>query len=99
MEKYGGQAAASKRDKTDTLVQSFMDFIDGKDGDRVKEVEEDFSAPAASVANTPGMGNVTPPSAGNIGSGDTFGAKRKKSKKKQSYLSQKYDDWLKIKTL
>jgi hypothetical protein len=32
-----------------------------------------FSAPQASVTNTPGMGNVTAPGPGTIGSGDKFG--------------------------
>ena len=66
-----GQAMAMKRDQTDPLVQAFMDFVTGK---KSKKVEEDFGAPAASVANTPGMGNVTPAAAGKVGSGDTFGA-------------------------
>jgi hypothetical protein len=35
---------------------------------------QEFEAPAASTTNTPGMGNVTPPSYNSTGSGDTFGS-------------------------
>jgi hypothetical protein len=35
---------------------------------------QEFEAPAASTTNTPGMGNVVPPSSNGTGSGDTFGS-------------------------
>lgn len=54
----------SIRDNKDNLVKSFMDFINGN-----KKVKE--SVPAA-VGNTVGMGNVSPPAGGEIGSGDRF---------------------------
>lgn len=90
------QAAASKRDQTDPLVQSFIDFVAGKNKDKVKEVEENFAAPAASVANTPGMGNVDAPAVGKVGSGDTFGATSGRKKKKRKGSTNDYDEWLKI---
>lgn len=78
-----GQAMAMKRDQTDPLVQAFMDFITGK---KSKKVEEDFTAPAASVANTPGMGNVVAAAPGNAGSGDIFSAGSKKKKKPMKHV-------------
>ena len=83
------QGAAMKRDRDDPLVQSFMDFIDGKNSKKVK-IDEDFSAPAASVTNTPGMGNVVPASANSVGSGDIFSGKAKKKKKKRIKVFEDY---------
>lgn len=64
------------RDKTDSAVQSFMDFIEGKKKKEDDDANEAIAATAppgvAAPQNTPGMGNVTPPSAGNVGSGDRF---------------------------
>lgn len=83
----GGSAIAQNRDRQDPLIQSFLDFISG--GEKKKkdylDLEENFDAPAASVGNTPGMGNVAPASVGTIGSGDRLdgGAAPKKRKKKK----------------
>jgi hypothetical protein len=90
------QAAASKRDQTDILVQSFMDFVTGKRNSKDKDLEEDFAAPAASVTNTPGMGNVDAPGVGKVGSGDTFNAASKRKKKKST---DDYEEWLKKKSV
>ena len=86
-----GQAMAMKRDQTDPLVQAFMDFITGK---KSKKVEEDFAAPAASVANTPGMGNVVAAAPGKVGSGDTFSAGSKKKKKKKMKHVKLYEAYI-----
>jgi hypothetical protein len=72
-----GQAAVQKvgmeNDRKDPLIQSFMDFIDGKKNDKVDE--GDFGvAMAASPSNVPGMGNVAPPTSDQTGSGDIFGS-------------------------
>jgi hypothetical protein len=84
------QGAAVRKDQTDPLIQSFMDFIDGKKNKKVK-VDEDFSAPAASVTNTPGMGNVVPANVGSTGSGDIFsGSGKKKKKKKKVKVFEEY---------
>jgi hypothetical protein len=65
------------RDKSDNSVQSFMEFVFGKDKDKDNKTEIDESIVGAfagmtAPTNTPGMGNVAPPSAGNVGSGDRF---------------------------
>jgi Protein of unknwon function (DUF3008) len=62
------------RDKKDPLVQSFLEFIDGKSkGEKTDEAIAAMAPPGvAAPQGTPGMGNVTPPSAGNVGSGDRF---------------------------
>lgn len=85
-------ATAIERDRRDPLVQRFMDFVAGKKSKKL-ELEEDFAAPAASVTNTPGMGNVSPAAPGKIGSGDILSGSstRKKRKKK---LIEGYDSWL-----
>jgi hypothetical protein len=66
---------ATLRDRKDPLIQSFLDFVSGKKKD--KKTNEAVAAMVppgvAQTANTPGMGNVTPPSHGNVGSGDKFG--------------------------
>jgi hypothetical protein len=92
-EMAAGLSAGMSRDKIDPLVQSFMDFIDGK---RSKAVKEDFAAPAASVTNTPGMGNVAPATPNSIGSGDTFSANIKPKKKRKKKRIDGYDNWLKM---
>ena len=73
------------RDHKDNLIKTFMEFIEtGKQPSKqeVAQLTEDtgaasaaggFSAPQASVNNTPGMGNVSAPGPGTIGSGDKFG--------------------------
>jgi hypothetical protein len=62
-----------ERDKQDPLIKSFMEFIEGKkkDDDAANEAIVGFAG-VASPQGTPGMGNVAPPSAGNVGSGDRF---------------------------
>lgn len=61
-----------ERDKQDPLIKSFMDFINGKKKEE-KTNEAIVGLPGvASPQGTPGMGNVAPPSAGNVGSGDRF---------------------------
>ena len=60
-----------------------------------------FSAPQASVDNTPGMGDVEPGQIGGKGSGDTFGGSDddeddEEEKKKVGIMSyEKYKKWLK----
>jgi len=78
---YGSNA----KDRRDNLIQSFIEFIEtGKKHKKVSnpKITEDvggapaaggFSAPQASLTNTPGMGNVSAPGPGIIGSGDKFG--------------------------
>jgi hypothetical protein len=64
---------------------------------------DSFSAPQASVDNTPGMGNVEPATIGAKGSGDTFGGsdddddeEEEEKKKKVGIMSyEKYKKWLK----
>jgi len=62
-----------ERDKQDPLIQNFLEFIDGKK--KKKKVNEGDVVSFAGVSTpqgTPGMGNVNPPSTGNVGSGDRF---------------------------
>ena len=77
---YGGHI----KNHSDSLIKSFMEFIESgkKPADDEEETRphlaEDaaptaHSAPLATPANTPGMGNVAPPGPGKIGSGDKFG--------------------------
>lgn len=61
-----------ERDKQDPLVKSFMEFIEGKKKDEETNEAIVGFAGVASPQGTPGMGNVAPPSAGNVGSGDRF---------------------------
>lgn len=88
-----GHYYAFSKDQRDPLIQSFMRFIEKKE--KKKAVDEEFSAPAASATNTPGMGNVAPPAVGIKGSGDTFGATSASSKKKRR--TNNYGAWLKLK--
>jgi hypothetical protein len=62
------------RDKKDPLVQSFLQFIDGNPKEEKTDEAIIAMSPPGTAApqGTPGMGNVTPPSAGNVGSGDRF---------------------------
>jgi hypothetical protein len=87
-----------ERDKQDNLIKSFMDFIDGKKKDEDKETNEAIVgfAGVASPQGTPGMGNVTPPSSGNVGSGDRFdngSAEDDEDEKKVGLMS--YEDYKK----
>lgn len=88
-----GTYYAFSKDQRDPLIQSFMRFIEKKE--KKKAVDEEFSAPAASVTNTPGMGNAVPAGVGTKGSGDTFGATSASSKKRKR--ARKYGEWLKSK--
>ena len=100
---YPANISASWRgmisDKTDSAVQSFMDFIEGKKNK--KEKKEDTNEAIAAMSppgvaapqNTPGMGNVTPPSAGNFGSGDRFDNDEDAEDEKVGIMS--YDDYKK----
>ena len=70
-------------------IPKFDTFIEEQE-----KLEEDgavggsFSSPAASLQNTPGMGNVSMPNAaGKIGSGDTFTAAIAKKRKKKKRIS------------
>ena len=71
----GTNYIATERNKKDPMIQKFMDFIEGKE-EKPKETNEGIVAMAppgtAAPQNTPGMGNATLPSPGNVGSGDKF---------------------------
>ena len=63
------------KDRSDPYIQTFLDFISQKDDDEEKDANEGdvIGFPGvASPQGTPGMGNVSVPSAGNVGSGDRF---------------------------
>jgi hypothetical protein len=83
-------AVSAERDKRDPLIQSFMDYIEGKDKKEKDkdDLEENFDAPAASTANTPGMGNVTPAGPGVVGSGDKMDNLLLKKKKKKIRIAE-----------
>lgn len=90
-------AAASMRDKKDPMVKTFMQFLDDEDDEMVRvkdsEMDEDFSAPAASTTNTPGMGNVVAPTSTSQGSGDVFGYEDDDEDKKKRVKS--FHDFIK----
>jgi hypothetical protein len=100
---YASQAStnyiAMNRDKRDPLIQNFMDFIEGKKKkEKAKDdlQEADAGVPGvASPNNTPGMGNVTPPSAGNVGSGDKFGGEDDEEDVNQRIGIMGYEDYKK----
>ena len=62
------------RDRKDPLIQSFLDFISNDPKDKKTDEAVVAMAPpgVAAPQGTPGMGNVTSPAAGNVGSGDRF---------------------------
>ena len=64
---------ATLRDRKDPLIQSFLDFINKNDKETNEAVAAMVPPGVAQTANTPGMGNVSPPAHGNVGSGDKFG--------------------------
>lgn len=72
--------AASLKDRKDRTVKTFMQFLSDDEEELVSaedlknkdKIKEDFAAPAASTGNTPGMGNVSLPAVGSVGSGDRF---------------------------
>ena len=83
-----GPQACRARDRATTWrtrAYTFIEFIEtGKKPKKITnaKITEDvggapaagaFSAPQASLTNTPGMGNVSAPGPGIIGSGDKFG--------------------------
>jgi len=92
-------ALAAERDFRDPLVQRFMEFIDGKKKKTKDEVTETIVATApsgvAAPQNTPGMGNVSPPSAGNVGSGDKFGEDEEDDENKERVGLLSYEDYKK----
>jgi hypothetical protein len=72
---FGTAWQSFTRDKSDNTVQSFMEFVFGKDKDKKTKIDESIVGALPGMTaptNTPGMGNVAPPSAGNVGSGDRF---------------------------
>jgi hypothetical protein len=99
------------KDHTDRLIQSFIEFIetgkkpkkkDGKDGAKADPALEAaaptaHSAPMATPANTPGMGNVSVPAAGKVGSGDRFdNGEEDEEKPNVGIMSyERYKEWLK----
>lgn len=94
-------AAASRRDKKDPMVKTFMQFLDDEDDEMVRvkdnDIAEDFAAPAASTTNTPGMGNVVAPTSTSQGSGDVFGYEDDEDDKKKKVKS--FHDFIKKATL
>jgi hypothetical protein len=94
------QLPYASRDRKDELVKRFIDFIES--GDKEKKKKEKTNEAVAAVVpvgtaqpnNTPGMGNASPPSAGNVGSGDRFDSSYDKSNTGiMSY--EEYKKWLK----
>jgi hypothetical protein len=91
-----GQAGVQKismaGDKQDPLVQRFIEFINGGEE---KTNEGDYGVGvAANPSNTPGMGNVAPPSTSGEGSGDMFG--ENDPNRKVGIMSyEQYKKWLK----
>lgn len=84
------------RDKTDSQVQSFMDFIEGKKKKKANEAIVAMAPPGvAAPQNTPGMGNIAPPSAGNYGSGDRFGGDEDEDEKVGLMSYEDYKKWIK----
>jgi hypothetical protein len=90
------QLPYASRDRKDELVKRFIEFIEN--GNKKKKTNEAVVAVVpvgtAQPNNTPGMGNATPPSAGNVGSGDRFDSSYDKSNTGiMSY--EEYKKWLK----
>ena len=71
---YAGNVAsgsvAASRDRQDPLIQSFLDFIEDNEDEDSNEGAVLSLPGVANPQGTPGMGNVAPPSSGNVGSGD-----------------------------
>jgi hypothetical protein len=88
-------AAASRRDKKDSMVKTFMQFFGDEEDEMVRvkdsDLAEDLSAPAASTANTPGMGNVVAPTATTKGSGDVFGYEEEEDEDKKRQIKTFHD--------
>lgn len=95
------QWISTLRDRQDNMIQSFLDFISTKE-DKEKEKEDANEGAVlglpgvATPQGTPGMGNVTPPSAGNVGSGDRFDNGSEDEDGKLGIMSyEDYKKWLK----
>lgn len=104
---------AMDNDLDDPLIKNFMDYIESRNTDEEKDkelhkkgienqktiTEGDFGvAISASPSNTPGMGNATPPSANQQGSGDVFSgpADDNDEKGKIGIMSyEEYKKWVK----
>ncbi len=96
-----GQAAVQKismlGDKTDPLVQRFIDFITKKNTEDNKRINEgDYGAGlAANPSNVPGMGNAVPATSDQTGSGDIFGADDEDPNRKVGIMSyEQYKKWV-----
>jgi hypothetical protein len=95
------QWVSTLRDRQDTMIQSFLDFISTKDKKKKDDEEANEGAVlglpgVATPQGTPGMGNVTPPSAGNVGSGDRFDNGSEDDEDKIGILSyEDYKKWVK----
>lgn len=86
------KASGFEKDKNDRMVKTFMQFLDDTKDEHVR-VAEDFSAPAASGTNTPGMGNVVAPSATSQGSGDKLSNDEDEDENK--LIVKSFEDFLK----
>jgi hypothetical protein len=95
------------KDHTDKLIQSFIEFIEsGKKPKRpnTNKLTEDgeavapssYSAPQASPANTNGMGNVSMPGIGKLGSGDTFGDDEEEEEEEENIGIISYEQFKKM---
>lgn len=84
-----------ERDKQDYLIQSFLDFIDGKRDKKTNEAEVGFAG-VATPQGTPGMGNVVVPTDSTEGSGDRFdNGSAEEDKGKVGIMSyEDYRKWL-----
>lgn len=93
-----GQAAVQKiamgNDNQDPLIQSFIDYLNGKDNKKINEGDYG-AAVAASPSNVPGMGNAVPPSADQPGSGDIFNPEEEDPNRKVGLMSyEQYKKWV-----
>jgi hypothetical protein len=75
-DKIEAEAKQTKKERAKKPVSAFDEWQN-----RAKELQEMEGAPATGL-NTPGMGNVVPPSYDGVGSGDTFGS-----------LTMNHSDW------
>jgi hypothetical protein len=89
------QWISTLRDRQDPLIQSFIEFISAKE--KTNEGGAVLGLPGVSTPQgTPGMGNVTPPSAGNVGSGDRFDNGDDDDNDKVGIMSyEDYKKWIK----
>ena len=87
------QKIAMSQDDKDPLIRSFVDYINGKDNEKVSE---DYGAAlAASPSNVPGMGNAAPATAEQPGSGDVFGDDDEDPNRKVGIMGyEQYKKWL-----